>query len=79
MHRLEKHNIEIPVLFIAASKDDSLPPYLSVGMEKYIPNLTRAEVNTGHFAMQEDPVQVNKIIKEWMKSNVLGMYGKTSL
>ncbi|MCJ1368936.1 hypothetical protein MMC20_000143 [Loxospora ochrophaea] len=56
---LDKSTIDIPVLFIQAKKDAALPPEMSVGMEKSIPNLSKEEVDTQHWALWEAPEQVN--------------------
>ena len=63
---LDKTNIDIPVLFIAASKDMALPPAMSAGMDKFIPHLTRMEVNASHWAPVEKGEEVNIIVKAWL-------------
>ena len=70
--------IEIPTLFIQASKDAALPPGMSVGMEKYFLHLTRREVQTSHWALWERPEQVNDIIEQWLGIVALGQ-GRSSL
>ena len=65
--RLNKKTLDIPVLFIQATRDQALPPAMSEGMEKYIPNLTRKSVEASHWALWEAPQQVNKLIQEWLK------------
>ena len=64
---LEKSTIDIPVLFIAASKDAALPPSMSARMEQFVPNLTRKEVATSHWALLEAADQVNGMIKRWLQ------------
>lgn len=59
--------IDIPVLFIAATKDEALPPAMSQAMDKYIPDLTRKSVDTRHWALWEKPEAVNLIIREWLE------------
>ena len=76
--RLDKVIIEIPTLFIQASKDAALPPDMSVGMEKHFPRLTRREVQTSHWALWERPEQVNNIIEQWLCIVALGG-GRSSL
>lgn len=66
--RLKKQTIEIPVLFIAATKDEALPPTMSRAMDGYIPNLTRKSVDTRHWALWEKPDEVNQIIRGWLES-----------
>lgn len=65
--QLENDTIEIPVLFIQATEDAALPPAMSNGMEKYVPNLTRQSVETHHWALWERPTDVNRHIKEWLE------------
>lgn len=69
---------EIPTLFIASSRDDALPPKISLGMDKYFKKLTRAEVDTSHWALTEKPVEVNGHLKEWLEE-VMGVSKKASL
>lgn len=65
--RLDQKIIDVPVLFIQATKDDALPPSMSEGMEEYCPNMTRKSVATGHWALWEAPEQVNGMIGEWLE------------
>ncbi|KAI1478784.1 hypothetical protein K445DRAFT_75983 [Daldinia sp. EC12] len=58
----------VPALFVQATKDPVLVPSLSEGMDKYFDKLTRAEVETGHWAAIEDPAAVNKVIKSWIET-----------
>jgi len=66
--RLQKKTIDVPLLFIQATKDAALPPAMSTGMEQYIPKLTRKSVATSHWALWEAPAQTNDIVKEWHES-----------
>lgn len=68
----QKYHIAQPVLLIQAAKDDVLIPAMSVGMERVIPNLTRAEVPTGHWALWQTPAQVNEIVGKWLGGLELG-------
>lgn len=61
-----------PALFIAATLDPTLPPVLSEGMEAYFDNLTRGEVNGGHWARWEKPDEVDSYVGNWLASSVLG-------
>ncbi|KAK3176905.1 hypothetical protein OEA41_008231 [Lepraria neglecta] len=65
--RLTKKTIDIPVLFIQATKDEALPPAMSEGMEEYVTNMTRKSVPTSHWALWEAPEQVNGMVKEWLE------------
>ncbi|KAI1373236.1 alpha/beta-hydrolase [Hypoxylon crocopeplum] len=60
------HRFAMPTLFIQALKDPVLVPALSEGMDQYFDKLTRAEVNTGHWAMIDGPDEVNKVIQSWL-------------
>lgn len=62
--------LRVPILFISASNDAALPPAMSMGMNKFIPNLTRKEVDAGHWALWQAKDHVNSIIKEWIESVV---------
>jgi soluble epoxide hydrolase/lipid-phosphate phosphatase len=74
-----KNHIAQPVLFVQALKDDVLIPAMSVGMERVIPKLTRAEVSTGHWALWQAPAQVNGIVGKWLSGlNLNGGEGKSS-
>ncbi|KAI9780048.1 MAG: hypothetical protein M1839_007030 [Geoglossum umbratile] len=63
---LTRFTIDIPVLFISATKDMALLESMSLGMEKYIPNLTRKVVETGHWALWQAPGLINSYIKDWL-------------
>jgi len=68
--------IDIPALFIQATRDNVLKPEMSVGMEKYITSLTRREVVAGHWALMEKPDEVNGFLTEWFSSCVFGRESK---
>ena len=59
--------IQVPTLFISASKDGALPPDMSNGMGKLVPYLTRREVDAGHWALWERAEEVNAILGEWLR------------
>lgn len=61
-----------PALFIAATLDPTLPPILSTGMETYFDNLTRGEVNGGHWMRWEKPDEVDSYVGNWLSFSVLG-------
>lgn len=75
--RLPTGKINVPTLFIQATKDSVLQPHMSKGMEKWLTNLTRGEVDGTHWVLVQRPDEVNKIIREWLEKEVLG--GKTVL
>ena len=73
---LQNRTIDIPVLFILASRDTALRPEMAVKMNEYIPQLTRQEVNASHWALWETPEEVNKFITQWMGEVVFGSKSK---
>ncbi|KAI9824499.1 MAG: hypothetical protein M1819_000854 [Sarea resinae] len=70
--QLTKRSIDIPVLFIVATKDAALPPSMSEGMEKYLPQLTRQSVDAGHWALWQAPEQVNRYIGGFLEEHGFG-------
>lgn len=62
-----RNRLEQPVLFVQALRDDILIPAMSNGMESMIPNLTRGEVPTGHWALWQAPEKVNGIVGGWLE------------
>lgn len=75
---LSTRKINVPVLFVQASKDNVLLPSLSKGMEELIPNLRRAEVNAGHWALWQAKLEVNDILRKWLE-DVSRQQGKGKL
>jgi soluble epoxide hydrolase / lipid-phosphate phosphatase len=69
--RLETATIDVPTLMITATKDIILTPALSRNMEKYLPRLSRGEVQANHWALTQKGDEVNKIVKEWLEREVL--------
>lgn len=67
---LEQKTVSQPTLFVQALDDNVLTPEMSVGMEKYIPTLTRREVKASHWALWQAATEVNAFIKEWMETEV---------
>ena len=58
------------------TRDTVLKPEMSKGMEKWITNLTRREVDAAHWAMWERPNEVNDFLKEWFVKVVFGRESK---
>ncbi|KAG9189736.1 soluble epoxide hydrolase / lipid-phosphate phosphatase [Alternaria panax] len=71
---LSKKQITQPVLFIQAMHDGILKPEMSKSMEKFIPKLTRGEVQAAHWALTQKPEEVNAIIRQWFEGQ--GLVGK---
>lgn len=55
-----------------ANYDSILTPALSIGMEDRVPNLTRGEVPSSHWALWHTPRETNDIIKSWFEGVVFG-------
>lgn len=62
--------IRQPVLFVLATKDQALKPFMAAKMGERIPNLTRKEVVAGHWALWEKPEECNRLISEWLHEKV---------
>ena len=62
----QRNHLPQPVLLVQALNDNVLVPAMSAGMERVIPNLTRAEVKTGHWALWQAPGRVNEIAGGWL-------------
>lgn len=71
-----KKIIDVPVLFILASRDMALKPEMSQQMNNYLPQLTRREVDASHWALWEKPEEVNGFIRQWMREVVFGPQSK---
>ncbi|KAL6891306.1 Alpha/Beta hydrolase protein [Trichoderma longibrachiatum] len=63
---------EMPALFVAASKDNALPPAMSKGMDGFFRDLTRAEVDATHWALTQAGDEVNRLIGEWLDKALNG-------
>lgn len=64
--RLRKESIDVPALFIPASRDAILKPAMARGMHQHIPKLKVKEVDAGHWAQLEKKEEVTDIIKQWL-------------
>lgn len=60
--------IEMPALFILATRDTALPPEMSIGMEKAFKQLTKEEVNASHWALWQAADSVNSQLQSWLKN-----------
>ncbi|KAF2400801.1 epoxide hydrolase [Trichodelitschia bisporula] len=69
---LQTTKITIPSLFVQAQRDVVLSPALAAGMEQYVSDLTRREVDATHWALWERPEHINRILREWFTDRVLG-------
>jgi soluble epoxide hydrolase/lipid-phosphate phosphatase len=66
--RDEEFKFKTPSLFIGVTKDAFMIPELSEGMDHYFEDLTMETVDTGHWAMMEDPEGVNRFLEKWIGS-----------
>jgi pimeloyl-ACP methyl ester carboxylesterase len=74
---MDRKTISIPTLFIQANYDSVLQPSMAMGMEKYLTNLSRGEVNSSHWALTQKPEEVNVVVKSWLEK--VGFGAKSSL
>jgi len=63
-----EQRVRVPGLMIMAEDDVVLPPALTDGMERYVPDLERVLIkDCGHWTQQEKPDQTNAAMIEWLK------------
>lgn len=62
----------MPYLFIGAKYELALPPALAEPQKKFITHLTTRLVDTGHWALMEDPEAVIGHMSEWLDVVVFG-------
>lgn len=56
-----------PSLLVTATHDKILTPEMTRGMERVVPNLTRGELDCGHWTQQEKPAEVNHLLLEFLR------------
>lgn len=64
--------IEQETLFVLATKDQALKPWMAVRMGDRIPRLTRREVDGGHWILWQKSEECNKVLREWFEGVVEG-------
>ncbi|KAK3302167.1 uncharacterized protein B0T15DRAFT_487392 [Chaetomium strumarium] len=74
-----KTTVTLPSLMVVALRDIALLPSYAVGMEKYVPNLVKKEVDSSHWALWEKPAEVNQYIEEFLKGVLKGQPLKASI
>ena len=63
-----EQRVNVPALMISAEDDVVLPPSLTEGMERYVPDLEKVLIhNCGHWTQQEKPEETNAAILDWLK------------
>ena len=60
-------NLKCPLLYVAGLKDYVCVPQLFLDQKNYTEDFESAEVDTSHWTMEEQPDQVNQIIKTWIE------------
>ncbi|KAM0545380.1 hypothetical protein ACHAPJ_011364 [Fusarium lateritium] len=71
--------IQMPSLFIQATRDFALPPAMARGMEVNFTNLTMKKVEASHWALWQTPDRVNAGLRDWLTENLEGQSTKSSL
>lgn len=59
--------VRAPALMISAENDVVLPPSLTDGMERFVPDLEKVLIrNCGHWTQQERPEETNRAMLHWL-------------
>jgi pimeloyl-ACP methyl ester carboxylesterase len=64
--------IEQETLFVLATWDQALKPFMAAKMGERIPRLTRKEVKGGHWILWQKSRECNEVLKEWFEEKVEG-------
>lgn len=68
LRSVSHRKVTLPALMITASHDVVLQPKYTIGMENYVPNLSRVSIeDCGHWTPQEKPDQLNQGLIKWLK------------
>ena len=60
--------VKVPSLMIMAEDDVVLPPSLTEGMERYVPDLEKVLIRgSGHWTQQEKPEETSRAMIDWLK------------
>lgn len=60
--------VEVPSLMVVTSDDIFLPPEVTRGMERHVPDLERAFIaDCGHWTMEERPQETTAVIRDWLE------------
>lgn len=65
--------ITVPALMVTASRDMMLPPEASLGMEERCTDLSRAELDSGHWVMWEASEAAGNALVGWLKDRFLSV------
>ena len=69
--------LNLPVLFFQPMHDVAIVPKSSIGMERNVPNMTRVQLDAGHWALTQRSKEINTKLQEWFREVVWG--GRSSL
>lgn len=62
-----EQKVNVPSLMIMAEDDAVLPPSLTEGMERYVPDLEKVLIaGSGHWTQQEKPEETSRAMIEWL-------------
>ncbi|HEY1636927.1 MAG TPA: alpha/beta hydrolase [Rhizomicrobium sp.] len=62
-----EEKVSVPSLMIMAEDDVVLPPSLTEGMERYVPDLEKVLIRgSGHWTQQEKPEETSRAMIEWL-------------
>lgn len=70
--------VEQECLFVLATKDQALKPWMANKMGERVKKLTRRDVQAGHWCLWEKPEELNAAIKGWLEDKVWGEAGGRS-
>ncbi|HUJ46088.1 MAG TPA: alpha/beta hydrolase, partial [Rhizomicrobium sp.] len=60
--------VRVPGLMIMAEDDVVLPPSMTEGMERFVPDLEKVLIrNCGHWTQQEHPQETSNAMIDWLK------------
>ena len=63
-----EQKVKVPGLMIMAEDDVVLPPSLTDGMERFVPDLERVLIRgSGHWTQQEKPEETSRAMIDWLK------------
>jgi soluble epoxide hydrolase / lipid-phosphate phosphatase len=66
---LNSKTLKMPCLIVTAGMDTALRPEMTLGMEKFIPKLTRSNIEkSSHWILHEHPEECSLILLNWLKS-----------
>ena len=62
-----EQKVKVPSLMIMAEDDVVLPPSLTEGMERYVPDLEKVLIEgSGHWTQQEKPEETSRAMIDWL-------------